>query len=398
MTSLKKVFATWSAIILASLLFSVAAQTYRPEGKLTVSILTCAPGNEIYELEGHTGLRIRDNYGFDHTANWGVFSFNQPGFVYRFVKGETDYMVEMYPTEIFLEQYRKENRRVSEQVLLLDSAQAAKVYELVLQNLKPENKVYRYNYVHDNCATRPLNIITKAIGSIALADPMIDVEVPTNFRNVMRYYHRNYPWYQFGIDIALGSPLDVPVTKHAVSFAPHALHRMLRHTTQLRNYKTLVAQENILVPGDENGTPSEPTPWLLTPMALAILILVIAVGVSFRDFCIRKCTSLFDSIYFGLLGLTGCVVAYLIFISVHEATSPNYNILWLNPLLLLIPILAYTRWNKLLVYLQMLTLAGVVLYSIIWMLDIQIGNPAFKPLLCASGLRALIRLIFPSRK
>lgn len=398
MTSINKAIAVIAVSLLTLLMPRLSFGADQPTGKLTVSLLTCAPGNQIYELEGHTGLRIRDNHGFDQTANWGIFNFNEPGFVYRFVKGETDYQVEMYPTRIFLDQYRNEKRRVSEQVLLLDSAQAAEVYRLVLQNLRPEKKVYRYNYVLDNCATRPLAIISQAVGSISLADPVIEVGVPTTFRKVMRFYHKNYSWYQFGIDIALGSTLDIPISKNAISFSPHALHRMFRHTTQLTTYKTLVAQELELVPGDEDGTVLGPTPWLLSPMAVAILILIIAVCVSFRDFCIRKCTSLFDSIYFGVLGLTGCVVAYLIFISVHEATSPNYNLLWLNPLLLLIPILAYTRWNKLLVYLQILTLAGVILYAIIWSLDIQIGNPAFKPLLYASGLRALVRLIFPTRK
>ncbi len=399
MTSLKRALFLISVIIITSLL-PVAANgaADRPTGRITVSLLTCAPGNRIYELEGHSALRLRDNYGFDKTANWGIFNFKEPGFVYRFVKGETDYMVEMYPTEIFLDQYRNEKRRVSEQVLQLDSAQAAEVYRLVEQNLLPYNKVYRYNYVLDNCATRPLAIISKAVGTLSLADPSIEIGVPTTFRKVMRFYHRNYPWYQFGIDIALGSNLDAPVSKNSVAFAPHALHRMFRHTTQLKNYKSLVTEENELVPGNEDGTVLGPTPAIFSPMAVAILILIIAICVSFRDFCIRTCTSLFDSIYFGILGLTGCVVTYLIFISVHEATSPNYNLLWLNPLLLLIPILAYTRWNKILVYLQMLTLAGVVLYAIIWSLDIQIGNPAFKPLLYASGLRALTRLIFPTRK
>lgn len=50
------------------------------------SLLTVAPGNEVYELDGHTGLRYRGTDGTDFVVNWGVFDFNSPNFLYRFVK------------------------------------------------------------------------------------------------------------------------------------------------------------------------------------------------------------------------------------------------------------------------------------------------------------------------
>lgn len=395
MSALNRTLSLLTAIIL-SVSLSLSAQNPQPQGKITVSLLTCAPGQNFYELEGHSGLRFTDNKGFDYTANWGVFSFNEPGFLYRFVKGETDYMLAMYPTDIFLEQYRQENRCVTEQVLNLDSLQAQKAFELVLENLKPENKIYRYNYLFDNCATRPLTIIEKSYGNLDLPDPKIGIAIPTTFRQVMRFYHANYPWYQFGIDIALGSDIDTPISKKSISFAPHALNRMIKFTDDYSK-QMIVAQQNTLVEGPEDGNPLSPTPWILSPMAFTILILLIALWVSVRDYAIRKCTSLFNSLFFGALGLCGCIVAYLIVISVHEATSPNYNILWLNPLLILVPILAYTRWRHLLVYLQIINIVAIGCYATIWFLGIQIGNPAFIPLLCASAIRAIVRITLPTR-
>ena len=54
--------------------------------------MTCAPGTEIYALFGHTALRYEDTArGEDWVFNYGMFSFNTPRFIYRFVKGETDY-------------------------------------------------------------------------------------------------------------------------------------------------------------------------------------------------------------------------------------------------------------------------------------------------------------------
>ncbi len=88
-------------------------------------------------------------------VNWGLFDFAAPNFVYRFVKGETDYLAGASSTDRFLEIYRREGRKVVEQTLDLTPEEALRVVELTYLNLRPENRVYRYNYVLDNCATRP---------------------------------------------------------------------------------------------------------------------------------------------------------------------------------------------------------------------------------------------------
>lgn len=70
---------------------------------LRVSLLTCAPGREVYQLEGHTALRLIETpdsitqNDYDIVVNWGVFDFTTPNFVYRFVKGATDYMAVAIP-------------------------------------------------------------------------------------------------------------------------------------------------------------------------------------------------------------------------------------------------------------------------------------------------------------
>lgn len=87
-----------------------------PDDSISVSLITCLPGNQVYELEGHTALRIKrgDN---DLAVNYGIFDFDSPNFIYRFVKGETDYMVAAYPFEYFMADYMRHGRRVVEQHL-----------------------------------------------------------------------------------------------------------------------------------------------------------------------------------------------------------------------------------------------------------------------------------------
>ena len=43
------------------------------------SLLTCAPGNEIYALFGHTAIHYQNfSRGVDLVFNYGMFSFNTP--------------------------------------------------------------------------------------------------------------------------------------------------------------------------------------------------------------------------------------------------------------------------------------------------------------------------------
>ena len=44
---------------------------------IRLSLLTCAPGEEIYSLFGHTAIRYENpSQGIDVVFNYGLFSFN----------------------------------------------------------------------------------------------------------------------------------------------------------------------------------------------------------------------------------------------------------------------------------------------------------------------------------
>ncbi|MDE6186588.1 MAG: DUF4105 domain-containing protein, partial [Duncaniella sp.] len=217
--------------IIISLMLILSGSIAMAEGgayDIRVSLLTARAGADIYQLEGHTALRIQSPDRGDYVINWGLFDFAAPNFVYRFVKGETDYMAGAAPTDRFLDMYRREGRVVVEQALNLTPFEKLRVIELTDNNLMPANRVYRYNYVLDNCATRPLAVIERAIcDTLSLGVASLPAKSVSTFRNAMRHYHVNYPWYQFGIDLALGSGIDRRISSREMSFAPEALEQMM---------------------------------------------------------------------------------------------------------------------------------------------------------------------------
>ena len=85
-----------------SLCFLLPVKALQPQDSIRFSLLTCAPGSEIYALFGHTALRYQNfSDQTDLVFNYGMFSFNTPHFVFRFVKGETDYQLGITPYPYF---------------------------------------------------------------------------------------------------------------------------------------------------------------------------------------------------------------------------------------------------------------------------------------------------------
>ena len=344
---------------------------------LTVSIVTCDPGPDVYELCGHAAIRIR-SASMDSVWNYGIFDFTSPNFIYRFCKGETDYMVYGYQFPRFMPVYVRRGSTVREQVLSLTQEEARRLRSMLQEESRPENRVYRYNYVRDNCATRPWKRITQASDrEILLPDTL---HYPT-FRTEMRHFHRNYPWYQFGIDLVLGSGLDYPLARDEDTFAPPVLAAKLAGATI--GGEPLVRETNIIFSGASDAT-LPPTPWWLTPMAAGILMLLLSLGTMFAYLRKGRLWKWWISLYFLAAGIAGCIVAFLVFFSEHEATSPNLLIWWLNPLQLLIAAgIWWKSWRRPVALMACYDLAmGLALtFLIATHISAQRVNPATWPML-----------------
>lgn len=348
----------------------------------TIWLVNIYPGPEIYELEGHTALRIK-TCEMDVAVNYGMFNFDSPNFVYRFVKGETDYMVGALPWQLFMSQYTGSGRRIVAHRLNLDKTQKTKLLELVKENVLPQNCVYRYNYVLDNCATRPVRIIERAAGDTLMFTMSDNVPDLSSFREYMRHYHRNYPWYQFGIDIALGKGIDREIDDREKTFAPVILDGLIdKVTIGEGSGKKLVAETEVWFDSRPDAAVLEGTPWFLTPAFISWLLFAFVL-----IYCLHKSVvkgqypRLVASTLFLIYGLTGLLVTFLVFVSVHESTSPNLNLLWLNPLCF-VPVVCQWINKAVKINIVYFLLNFVLLLAVIllWIVGYQSPNAAFIPL------------------
>ncbi len=386
------------AAIVAACWVGVSAQEPGRDS-LQVSLLTCGPGTEVYELFGHSALRVRQPGpdGFDYVFNYGMFDFNAPAFVWRFTKGETDYCLGVNDFRDFLFNYVMRESRVDEQVLNLTPEQSGALFDALLENARPENRVYRYNFLFDNCATRPRNMVEATLDNqVRYREP--EGVLPT-FREEIDRYAERCPWLIFGIDLALGSGLDRPMTYREQMFGPEVLKEAFaRAEIQLSPDSPdsaavpLVSRTEVLY---DPETPALPgiTPFYLTPLFFAWLLLAVVAGVSVYDIRRGRCSRVFDTVLFTLYGLGGVIIFFLVFVSVHPATSPNYSAFWLHPLWLLVALFIWFKSLKKIVrYYHFANFAGLLIFLLLWHWIPQQFNAAFIPLVLVLILRSFTAL------
>ena len=114
------------------LLLPIGQTTANGNDSIRLSLLTCAPGEEIYSLFGHTAIRYEDPAnGIDAVFNYGLFSFNTPNFIFRFSLGETDYQLGATDYAHFAAEYAFDGRSVWQQTLNLSKEEKAELIRTI---------------------------------------------------------------------------------------------------------------------------------------------------------------------------------------------------------------------------------------------------------------------------
>ena len=357
------------------------------EDSVHVSLVTFYPGSEPHNIWGHSEIRVQQG-PIDLYFNYGVFDFQAPAFMWRFMLGETDYLCMPVPRAYAT--LGMEGRRMVEQELNLPQDRAIAVRNFLWNNAQPENRTYRYKFLSDNCSTRPRDIIEMAAGEGLQYPAMGDTTV--TYRDILAHYCRNYAWEKFGIDLVLGWDVDTVLDQRATMFIPMILMDAIDGATIKTDSVTMPLVKATTVPVDAStaGKVKPPTPWYISPMAVALLVLLLTLFVSSRDWRRRDVSRWFDTMLFTTGGLAGCLLFFLIFFSTHEATSPNINVAWLHPLLLLLAVLPWFKKTRTAAgWLHALNALVVSLLMLAWPWQPQVGNIAFFPLMAALVVRSL---------
>ena len=343
-------------LIILSFVFSFSLKA---NDEIKFSVVTIGPyESELYSAFGHSGIRYVDKKNnIDHFYNYGIFDFNQPNFYLNFLNGKLLYMVAKYDYRTAEKYYINEDRYIKEQVLDLNESEKILLYNILEQNIRPENRTYLYNYVYDNCATKIRDVLDNVYGgSLSFTSE----PEKKSFRQLMDLYLEKNKWGDLGIDICLGPEIDYDVSFNEEMFLPDYLFKGIENAVRDGD-KNIVSKTNII-----NLQKEDFQSYSLSPHYIFLIFFIISIYLSFRQVKYGIKYFIFDSIYLMVSGIIGCLLVYLWFFTDH-LSSYNFNIVWAMPFNIIISILILVNPNSSLVKWYMF-LYSVLLFSlmILW--------------------------------
>ena len=328
-----------------------------------VSLLTSSPGEDLYAQFGHSAIRITDTLsGQDLVFNYGLFDFNTPGFYVKFIRGKLPYQLGIQRFDAFLNTYIEENRQCRELEINLDENERLALIKFLSVNYLPENREYPYDFFFDNCATRIRDILEYKFQANY---PDTSLVKKASFRHFLAEYVGQNSWINVGFYLILGLPADAIATFRENAFMG---------SQPLAKNKINILFQNQPQPSDSV---------LLSPILVSCLLFFMALIFTF--YYTKRWTKIFDTVFFSLISLSGILFVFMWVGTDHFVTHKNMNLLWANPLYILVIFNLYLEKNGKYLLFLLLTLNLTVLTG--WKILPQEFHIAMIPLILTSILR-----------
>jgi len=331
------------------LLFFVSFPLSAKENQPSLSLVYVYPGNAIYSTFGHVAFRFTDaDCNIDVLYNFGTFDFFDPNFVPKFVRGQLNYYLGINGFRKDFKFYTQtEDRTVVEQRLNLTQEEIAKVNGYLMNNALPENRYYKYDFIKDNCASRIRVVLDDVLDDkVDFNQDVIERIGQRSYRTYIRSHLGGTPWFDFGIQLALGMTTDNAVIRSDSFFLPEMVQEIMGNS-HLKDGRELVLETKVLY--QSTASPSAEPAVINLPFVVFSLLLVLELVLIFaakKGAIPGKMLSAFEYSAVAMNFLFGMLLFYLCFLSDHTATKLNMNLLWCSPLVLVFLVAFFIRGAK----------------------------------------------------
>ncbi len=336
------------------------ANLVNTQDSLRISLLTCSPGNEIYNSYGHSAIRVQDlRNGFDIVFNYGTFDFGTPFFVPKFLRGTLDYMLSASNFSRFIVTYQREQRGVVEREFILSTSQKEEMERFLFFNLQPENRFYRYDFFFDNCATRIRDIVFRVTNKDSKKSRKLnDTET---FRDCLHCYVTQNEWYGAGIDLILGVRTDKFISAYDKAMLPDFLEDLMVN-------ESLVGPPHVIL---ERANSKTPTSFLATPISLSVVTSIIILALTIYEVKKRIWLKWVDYTLFAVMSILALLFWFLWVISEIKITTYNVNVLWASILYIPLIIGMLRRQNNMVKKLATINIVLLFIYLVVTICGMQ---------------------------
>jgi hypothetical protein len=251
-----------------------------------------------------------------------------------------DYRLAKAPFAAFQREYLTANRAILEQVLEIGADDARALIAFLEWNHLPENRVYSYKFLHDNCSTRALSALQNAWGE--RFEPHCEKDEArlraVTYREALEPYIQGDAWIEAGIDFILGPRVDRAMPACGSSFLPDGLMAQMMHVTL--DEQPIAGPPVELLPPQRPWFRSVYMPFTKHPVFWAFVLLIWTGGWSIRRLIqLRKGLQPSRKERWAgkavqpLAGLLGVLLLLMWTITDHQDTWGNWNLIWASPFL-----------------------------------------------------------------
>ena len=306
-------------LIFTAVLLAASAQA---GDSLSVSLLTCSPGNDPASAFGHSGIRVTDHVtGRDLVFNYGTYSFQEPHFLLKFLRGDLDYCLSINYFQNFKQSYEKAGRGIIEQPMNLTPEQKTWLRLFLMDNAREENRYYRYDFLQDNCATRIRDIFDG--GEFSFRDTLTE----KTYRDELTRLVGDKRWMMFGIDLLLGARVDREITAREAMFLPDRLSENLARYTNgsLEDTRLMTECTTLVEPAPGPGRFMTILSKATSPFTVFTLLLLFYLIFFLKTGHKWRFINIFSTVLYAILG-TGGIILTLMWLATNIEKA--FNQIW----------------------------------------------------------------------
>jgi hypothetical protein len=315
--------------------------------KATVEILTVEPGVHVPDVWGHSAIHVYDpRINKDVVFDYGMFYFGVD-FGWQYIMGVPTYWLGVRTLEDTMSFFKSERRAIKAQRLNLSLEQKKIFLDSLYYNAHPDHRYYHYHHFDDNCTTRVRDLLDRAVDGALKKETEAQSAGITFRKRSMNLV--NDPLTSIGLHLMLNKTADQNINGWQNMFLPVELMNGLSHS-QLSStspsadgnapivgevYNLLPVEKSVV---SENGSAN----WPIFLFTLALYFAAFHIYPAFRD---DKVARILFKTGVGLwsvpAGIVGLIISVFWVISPREAFYWNFNLLIVNPFLLLMPAVNY---------------------------------------------------------
>jgi len=352
--SSKKQFCRSRFIPAVIFLFAVQHAAAQLGRNSRVWLVTLDPGKEVYFAFGHSGIRIEDPEKHrDVLYNFGVMpDMPRLEFVCNFLKGDMPYMaVRTDFQKNYLRDSMEQDRIWYEQELFLTQEEKNTLYAQLEYAVKPENRMFLYDFISRNCATLERDQLETLFASEGAVLRYSYTAPHETYRTLISQSLAGRPLWNLAVNLLLGHAADRQLDGTS-AFLPCTFSRNISSAAVVRKGFT----KPLSGPVGIAGSPANPRSrkeadrrkqsGIQTVPLLFFSLTGILCALALMKYTQRTWCRIWDSVTFCAAGILGLLIFILTVFSKNDACMHNYNWIWCNPLYIVFCLMPLIKGRK----------------------------------------------------